>query len=1167
MSQGAKPPAYMAQLLDALGWNQGTRIPLADSANIELETLLIDRQTELQRLKEALTLQKQKVADLNNYKSHVLTEYQENTRLLFAHKQQMEQEVKLRQLSVNEADSLDRDIIDTNKQSKDIETRIDRFQKLISNHLKKADSMKAEVCGERGALSEWRAALERYACDITAIEQFTKQDVSKAKAMETKRQKLKLEHDRMHERLVQLVSNLSAEERACDRISVQVIQGMEERKQIMNMWTSAVENLRQRDTDIRHVREDYAVLEKESNKLAEQVREQQAFCEQQRGNNNDAMQENMSLANQLGQIRMSYQRLLDMNASLDSESQSLQRELSNMRGILERLRCENRSIMDEQFRKDTALHAVECKIKEHKEKLAESMDKSKSSEKRAKELEDILNEEERYANQITTNQQRAMHCSFTEQQKLLALQNEEKLFHMQLKASKAVCSKLEYKQKCIQKLAQSQKESLYIICYQVETIGARVAHMEGAQSEREFSAELAEKEERMKEVCARHAARVSLLERHSAKLLDDMRRLAREVETRSAEHVRLQSRLKTAMLNVQGGEKELTSSRQHWRRMRVEEALMRLRVAHAARAVNRLDDTAFSLDEQRLQIEAAMNERLVEINTRRDMFAVQKRALLEDCGKLRSEVREREQRIDQLIKRSARCSRTAASCAPRCASASSASTNLLRGMNERLVEINTRRDMFAVQKRALFEDCGKLRSEVREREQRIDQLIKRGMNERLVEINTRRDMFAVQKRALFEDCGKLRSEVREREQRIDQLIKRGMNERLVEINTRRDMFAVQKRALFEDCGKLRSEVREREQRIDQLIKRYEIFIDSLGKDDSGQQLTVTFFKIKFAAERAELRERGAALDADIGRRERDVSALEATLRVVHAAHQHFIHHISPLSEHSSTVRTLTYCHEDAHIGRRERDVSALEATLRVVHAAHQHFIHHISPLSEHSSTVRTLTYCHEDAHIGRRERDVSALEATLRVVHAAHQHFIHHISPLSEHSSTVRTLTYCHEDAHIGRRERDVSALEATLRVVHAAHQHFIHHISPLSEHSSEIEELNALRDQYYELRSELQALQAKISRLEEYNRDADARLTLLADKNKQLDARRYQCLFMYYLRAVTSVVDEHNAPGGVQPRRRRAPHAPRRQEQAARRQEVPVFVYVLLESCHKRCR
>lgn len=46
-----------------------------------------------------------------------------------------------------------------------------------------------------------------------------------------------------------------------------------------------------------------------------------------------------------------------------------------------------------------------------------------------------------------------------------------------------------------------------------------------------------------------------------------------------------------------------------------------------------------------------MNERLVEINARRDMFSVQKRALVEDCGKLRSEIREREQRIEQLVKR------------------------------------------------------------------------------------------------------------------------------------------------------------------------------------------------------------------------------------------------------------------------------------------------------------------------------------------------------------------------------------------------------------------------------------------------------------------------------------------------------------------------------------
>ena len=38
-----KVPRYMAQLLEELGWGQGTRIPLANSDNQNFETILIDR--------------------------------------------------------------------------------------------------------------------------------------------------------------------------------------------------------------------------------------------------------------------------------------------------------------------------------------------------------------------------------------------------------------------------------------------------------------------------------------------------------------------------------------------------------------------------------------------------------------------------------------------------------------------------------------------------------------------------------------------------------------------------------------------------------------------------------------------------------------------------------------------------------------------------------------------------------------------------------------------------------------------------------------------------------------------------------------------------------------------------------------------------------------------
>ncbi|KAI5642252.1 hypothetical protein NE865_05614 [Phthorimaea operculella] len=112
----------------------------------------------------------------------------------------------------------------------------------------------------------------------------------------------------------------------------------------------------------------------------------------------------------------------------------------------------------------------------------------------------------------------------------------------------------------------------------------------------------------------------------------------------------------------------------------------------------------------------------------------------------------------------------------------------------------------------------------------------------------------------------------------------------------------------EDCSKLRVMIKERQQRVMTLIKRYDIFIASLGKDDNGEEMSITFFKIKMAAERAELREKGAALDADIGRREKDVSALEATMKVVAAAHAHFMHHMLPLADDTpelEEVRTLT----------------------------------------------------------------------------------------------------------------------------------------------------------------------------------------------------------------------------------------------------------------------
>lgn len=61
------------------------------------------------------------------------------------------------------------------------------------------------------------------------------------------------------------------------------------------------------------------MLENEANQIAEQCREQQSFCEQQRGNNADAQREAAVLAQRLAQLRLEQQRLGEQNVGLDSE--------------------------------------------------------------------------------------------------------------------------------------------------------------------------------------------------------------------------------------------------------------------------------------------------------------------------------------------------------------------------------------------------------------------------------------------------------------------------------------------------------------------------------------------------------------------------------------------------------------------------------------------------------------------------------------------------------------------------------------------------------------------------------------------------------------------------------------------------------------------------------
>ena len=66
----------------------------------------------------------------------------------------------------------------------------------------------------------------------------------------------------------------------------------------------------------------------------------------------------------------------------------------------------------------------------------------------------------------------------------------------------------------------------------------------------------------------------------------------------------------------------------------------------------------------------------------------------------------------------------------------------------------------------------------------------------------------------------------------------------MEIGVHKDVLLIQKRNLSEEKSHLIADIKRCETKISQLQKKYDIVMNSLGPAEDGEQLSVTYFKIK-----------------------------------------------------------------------------------------------------------------------------------------------------------------------------------------------------------------------------------------------------------------------------------------------------------------------------------
>uniref|UniRef100_A0AAR5PF40 Coiled-coil domain-containing protein 39 n=1 Tax=Dendroctonus ponderosae TaxID=77166 RepID=A0AAR5PF40_DENPD len=149
-----------------------------------------------------------------------------------------------------------------------------------------------------------------------------------------------------------------------------------------------------------------------------------------------------------------------------------------------------------------------------------------------------------------------------------------------------------------------------------------------------------------------------------------------------------------------------------------------------------------------------------------------------------------------------------------------------------------------------------------------------------------------------------------------------MKERNLEIDTKRSIVLTKKRNLEEEKGRLKGDISIRKIKLEQFQKKYHIELMSLGKqplfspnrdnnrainagkDEDGQPLSVTHFKIKSAQEKFFLQQQGDELDKKIKVAEKEIVAIENTLKMINLTNVAFKNNLSPLKDDDVTIQEM-----------------------------------------------------------------------------------------------------------------------------------------------------------------------------------------------------------------------------------------------------------------------
>eukprot|EP00041_Stephanoeca_diplocostata_P024511 m.623129 g.623129 ORF g.623129 m.623129 type:complete len:930 (-) comp22544_c0_seq6:533-3322(-) len=512
------------------------------------------------------------------------------------------------------------------------------------------ETLREQMNWDKNQLEEWLESARQQEEDANMLRKYEKADEARVKELTLQGEKLAVEVKRQRHLLENEVTNTREHELGLDKVAELFREAHEERVTLIGQWENTVKQMQLEDERIDSIAEEFQNLKQETRKYTLEANEQQEFLEQQKIATSEVDQACEKRERLLVRQEEAKSRAQEELARFETERDSLQNIITRTSVDAQNKAREVVAMKDTIATKTKRLEQLQSEVNAAQKNVDAKKMKNMSAEEQTRALESQLVEEERYVSEVQKLLEAASKTLAKEAQRTHELKGKEATVQSERNACAQTEKNLASQLRTAEKQAAGEAQLLYRQDFQSAVLERKLLHLEGTVTT-EKTNPLEAENARLRTVLEGHEGTHRLLVTQLRKVEDDQRIAQKHRDKQAVEHQALVDKLADIKLYNTGAEKELMKVVEAKQNLMVDENLLKLEIRRLRKRLNHRADDVLSLEQRKLQLSVAMEERMHEINVHKELLVAQKLECSKQLSSITKELTERNVRIDQLRKK------------------------------------------------------------------------------------------------------------------------------------------------------------------------------------------------------------------------------------------------------------------------------------------------------------------------------------------------------------------------------------------------------------------------------------------------------------------------------------------------------------------------------------